>query len=148
MDELRARNLLQAYNLVTVNGCINNLQDMQGKIYHIPNFCINDPYFEKEIKEEEDKHISKKINIKLLDVYKNKLFNIEIDDIATGLQVKQQFCKLSNLNTCVNNVRAFFGGTEINDDTSLYRYNIKSNYTIMLMVKPVDNNTESSNNGD
>jgi hypothetical protein len=138
MDEIRARNLLQAYNLTPVDGCINDLQDSQGKSYHIPNFCINDPYFEKELKSEEEKHISKKLNIKLNEVYGNKTYSLEVEDKLTGLELKQQFCKLINISS-TKPIRAFFGGTEILNENSLYRYNIKSNYTIIIMIKDQSN---------
>jgi hypothetical protein len=138
MDEVRARNLLQAYNLVTIEGCINNLQDSQGKTFHIPNFCINDPYFEKELKNEEEKHISRKISIKLYEVYSNQTYSVEIDDNVTGFELKKQFCKLANVNKPIDNIRAFFGGAEILNGNSIYRYNIKSNYTIILMIKEQD----------
>ena len=36
-------------NLKALKGCINLIQDNEGIIYRVPNFCINQPYFEKEI---------------------------------------------------------------------------------------------------
>ena len=45
----RALNLLQTNFMSTANGCINLIQDSNKKYYKIPNFCINDPYFEKNI---------------------------------------------------------------------------------------------------
>ena len=49
-DELRASILLEEYNIQTVNGCINHLVDSKGNYYKIPNYCINDPYFVKNLK--------------------------------------------------------------------------------------------------
>ncbi len=45
----RARNLLKTNNLKVAKGCINLIQDNDGNMYRIPNFCINLPYFEREI---------------------------------------------------------------------------------------------------
>lgn len=45
----RAKNLLKTNNLKALKGCINLIQDNEGIIYRVPNFCINQPYFEKEI---------------------------------------------------------------------------------------------------
>jgi hypothetical protein len=137
MDELRARNLLQAYNLQTVNGCICDLQDSNGKHYHVPNFCINDPFFEKEIKQEDSQHIAKRIKVKLHELYNNKFNEVEVEDSITGFELKEKFCKLNGVSD-VSKVRAFFGGTEIENDNSVYRYNIKSGYTIMIMIKKDD----------
>ena len=57
----RARKLLQASNLKLVNGCINFFNDNEGNVYKIPNYCINQPYFEKELE-----------NVQNLDVVENK----------------------------------------------------------------------------
>ena len=51
-DESRSSLLLKEYNIKPVNGCINHLVDSKGNYYKIPNYCINDPYFEKIIVDE------------------------------------------------------------------------------------------------
>ena len=43
--------ILEEYHLTTAEGCINHIIDEEGNHYHIPNYCINDPYFEKEAME-------------------------------------------------------------------------------------------------
>ena len=48
-DESRSSLLLEEYGIKPVNGCINHLVDSKGNYYKIPNYCINDPYFEKII---------------------------------------------------------------------------------------------------
>ena len=47
-DELRASILLEEYQIKPVDGCINHLIDSNGNDYKIPNFLINEPYFEKK----------------------------------------------------------------------------------------------------
>ena len=49
-DSVRAENLLLALKLTPYAGCMNHLVDSSGKEYIVPNFCINDPYLEKEVK--------------------------------------------------------------------------------------------------
>ena len=49
LKSARARNLMKTNNLKVVKGCINLIQDNDGNMYKIPNFCINLPYFEREI---------------------------------------------------------------------------------------------------
>jgi hypothetical protein len=131
MDEVRARSILHAYCLTPVNGCINQLQDSIGKVYRIPNYCINDPYFEKALKLEDKNRPGYNIKVKLYDLYNNKTTNIDINDNISGAELKEKFCGQSDIKD-TNKVRAFFGGTEILDETSLYRYNIKNNYTIIM----------------
>jgi hypothetical protein len=61
---VRGVSLLNSLGIQTVEGCINHLKDKSGNIYRIPNFCINDPYFEKHISEEDDNgRVAKLIDI-------------------------------------------------------------------------------------
>ena len=41
--------MLTLNNIIPLNGCINCCKDLEGNIYKIPNFCINNPYIEKEL---------------------------------------------------------------------------------------------------
>ena len=49
---VRATLILKQLSLEPSQNCINHLVDEKGAHYYIPNFCINDPYFEKQIKED------------------------------------------------------------------------------------------------
>ena len=62
---VRANNLLSANFLTPVNGCLNQIMDNYKKCYLIPNFCINDPYFEKNIISNNinDENINKQIEV-------------------------------------------------------------------------------------
>lgn len=133
MDEVRARSILHAYCLSTVHGCINELQDSLGKTYRVPNYCINDPYFEKTIKAEDPTRPGFNIRIKLYDLYNNKTTFLDVNDNITGEELKKKFCECNNIRD-VKTIRAFFGGTEIQSETSLYRYNVKNNYTIIVSI--------------
>ena len=60
----KSENYLKDNNIVPVYGCINVCQDSQGRIYRIPNFCINLPYFEKQLMEDDGMH-TEELTIKL-----------------------------------------------------------------------------------
>ena len=62
-DELRASLLLQEYEIKTADGCINHLIDSKGNHYYIPNYCINEPYYEKTVLNEKNVE-EKKIKMK------------------------------------------------------------------------------------
>ena len=47
---VRSANLLKQLQLTPLKGCINCTQDQDGKFYYVPNFCINDPFLEKQLK--------------------------------------------------------------------------------------------------
>jgi len=67
--------LLQSNELTLVNGCVNHIKDSEGNEYIIPNYCINDPYFEKDlaINEIPDKA---DLNVMIYNIY--NIYNIVI----------------------------------------------------------------------
>ena len=79
-DEYRANVLLEEYNLTTFTGCINHIVDKKGNHYIIPNYCINDPYFEKEFKIKEGVE-EKNIKINLYEVANNKNSLFEVSNL-------------------------------------------------------------------
>ena len=80
--------VLQKYDIKCADGCINHLIDSNGNDYYIPNYCINDPYFEKELSEEE-KDDEETIEIFLFEVTKNINLKIRISNHRTGKELKQ-----------------------------------------------------------
>ena len=49
-DHLSALGLLTSVDISPIDACINQLIDSEDKIYKVPNFCINDPLYKKELK--------------------------------------------------------------------------------------------------
>jgi hypothetical protein len=110
------------------------LKDGHGNIYKIPNFCLNDPYFEKVITNEAQRsRISNMIQIFLYDLYDNNKIAVRVYDDITGSELKSFYCALVNIDQEKYKIRLIFSGCEIFDDTKLYKYNIKENYTIQIM---------------
>jgi len=46
---VRSVSLLAQNNIIVLGDCINMLQDSDGAEYFVPNFCINDPFLEKDL---------------------------------------------------------------------------------------------------
>jgi hypothetical protein len=136
MDDIRAESIIKSIGLKPLAGCINELRDKNGKIFRIPNFCINDPYFEKIIPIDDEKiqKIPEQIFVNLYNLYLNKYFKVEIYDTFTGKDIKQLYCKLENLDFEEYKIRLFFGGAEVADSHELYKHNVKNDYTIQILV--------------
>jgi len=134
-DEYRANVLLEEYNITTFNGCINHLVDKKGNHYNIPNYCINDPYFEKEYKIQENIE-KKELKINLYEVANNANSILEVNNLITGLELKKLFCKKNNISFDDFNIRMFFSGMEISNEHFLYQYNIKNDFKIQVMRVP------------
>ena len=146
-DELRANMLLEEYGLTTHEGCINHIIDQDGNHYHIPNYCINDPFFERELKTK--KNINEK-NIKIKMFEPSALINEEktVANTMTGKELKELFKKEHNIGDNFN-LRLFFGGMEIKDDNFLYQHHLKNGYKIQVMKLPkieIETKNEKSEN--
>ena len=138
-DEYRANVLLEEYNLTTYDGCINHIVDKKGNHYIIPNYCINDPYFEKEYKIKNDVE-EKKLKINLYEVATNTTSALEVTNLMSGKQLKKLFCEKNKISQNEFNIRMFFAGSEITNEHYLYQYNLKNDYKIQVMRVPKPKN--------
>ena len=140
-DEYRANVLLEEYNLTTFEGCINHIVDKKGNHYIVPNYCINDPYFEKEytIKENVEK---KEFTLNFYEVANNTNTVLQVNNLMSGEELKKIFSEKNNISLNDYNIRMFFAGSEITNQHFLYQYNIKNDYKIQVMrvPKPKDEN--------
>ena len=128
-DESRSSLLLKEYNIKPVNGCINHLVDSKGNYYKIPNYCINDPYFEKIIVDENNVK-EEKIKVKL---YGWKNLEIEINNKLKGKDLKNEIRMKEKIEEG-NIIKLFYKGAEIKDDDYLYKHDLNENYPVMLKV--------------
>ena len=142
-DELRANMLLEEYGLTTESGCINHIIDQDGNHYHIPNYCINDPFFERQYKVKKNIE-EKKVKIKLFEPTGNINEEQTVNNTMTGKELKEFFKKEHNIGDNFN-LRLFFGGMEIKDDHFLYQHHLKNGYKIQVMKLPKIDSTPSQN---
>ena len=130
-DEYRANLLLTKYNIKCFDGCINHLIDSKGNNYYIPNYCINEPYFEKKLSEKE-KYDEETIDIILFEVSNNISLKIRISNHRKGKELKNVFINEAKFNSNCN-IRLFFSGMEIKDEDFLYQHELKNDYKIQVM---------------
>ena len=143
-DELRANMLLEEYGLTTESGCINHIIDSNGNHYHIPNYCINDPFFERQYKIKKNIE-EKQVKIKLFEPTGNINEEKTVSNTMTGKELKELFRKEKDIGDNFN-LRLFFGGMEIKDEHFLYQHHLKNGFKIQIMKLPViDSNSSTSN---
>lgn len=135
-DELRANMLLEEYELTTATGCINHIVDKSGNHYFVPNYCINDPYFEKQY-EVKDKDDVKKVDyvLHLYECTSNTNIKVSVSNTITGKELKSIFKEQAKLDDDIR-LRLFFSGMEITDDHFLYQHNLMNGYTVQVMKLP------------
>jgi hypothetical protein len=135
MDETRSINVLKKNELFPVNGCLNILIDKNKNFYFIPNFCINEPFFEKKFNTDKIKKENEKI-IKLI-LYETSLSicdEFEVSNMISGKELKNIFAKKEGINLIKTKLRVFFGGSEILDEHILIQHNIDDGYKIQFMI--------------
>lgn len=116
-------------------------------IYHVPNFCICDPYYEKDfdgyekLYNEVDDRI---IKIKILYKNNNKEYDIKIRNKCTGFDLKHLLARILDLDSRENNFRIIYKGQEILDTHCMYYHNLKDNEKLYVLSTIKGNNRSRS----
>ena len=132
-DEYRSAILLEECGYHLVDGCINHLIDKDSNEYKIPNYCINDPYYERQL-EDKNKYIEEKIITIKFYSYGNKYISIDIKNKLTGKELKNLYKKNQNLDYS-KKVRLFIYGIEIKDEDLLFQHNLNEKKPIFVIIK-------------
>ena len=133
-DEERANLTLGQYNFEVAENCVNHIIGNNGEHYYVPNYCINDPYFEKELKEKLGGNDNKFINIDLFNVTKNEKNNINVSENITGKELINLYKKMKNLEDNMLDIRLLYGGGIIREDETLYQHMVKDGDFIQVSI--------------
>ena len=134
LDEPRDIHYLKHFKIEPINGCINECRDQDGNIYRTPNYCINDPYFERELKENDNNNIkNEELKISIYR-YGNIKFELKVSNTLRGKDLKEECRQHENLKENLN-IRIFICGVELNDDQYLYQHNISEDKPIYLITE-------------
>jgi uncharacterized ubiquitin-like protein YukD len=132
-DHITAEEFLYKNKIKTLEGCINMCTDEQGYIFRVPNYCINDPYFQLELLSKE-KTKGDILEIKLYDVLNQKQINLSVPDSATGKELIQKFVNEENIDLTKNKIRLIFGGGIIKENETLFQHKVKNGFIIQVCV--------------
>ena len=130
-DHINAEDFLYKNNIKTLKGCINNCLDEQGKLYRVPNYCINDPTFQLELLNN-DNSKKEKINIFLNDVASQVKKNYKVFDDITGKELIGMYCDDENIDKNKFNFKLIFGGGIIKENETLFQHKVKNDYVIQI----------------
>ena len=140
-DHIKAEEYLFKKGFTTLDGCINNCVDQEGNVYIIPNYCINDPYFEYEILPKDDqneKHNTTELKIEIMNLYKNENDMITVKESTKGSELKELYSKFKNIDLKKNKLRFIFAGALIKDEDMLYQHKISSGFVIQVVINPIE----------
>ena len=130
-DEERANMTLGRFNFEVAENCVNHIIGSHGEHYFVPNYCINDPYFEKELKNEDVPE--KKIKLFLYDVSSDTTVEETFSNHDTGEKIKNKFIQEAKIKENEYKIRLFFSGSEIKNSESIYQHGIEDNFKIQVM---------------
>ena len=128
-DELKASLLLNEYNIKPLKGCINHLIDENGNEYKVPNYCINDPYYVKDL--DNTNIVEEKIKIRFYGNQQN--FKLEVNNKITGKELKNEIIKYLHLEEN-KKIRLFEGGAEIKDNELLSQHKLSADKPVFLVI--------------
>lgn len=131
---IKAEEYLSKFNFKTLDGCINMCVDPEGNIYRVPNYCINDPYFELELLPKNGGENNKFINIILFDVTKKDKINLNISENTTGAEIIQYYAEQKKIDLNINTIKLLFGGGIIRNDETLYQHKVKDGQMIQVSI--------------
>ena len=130
-DEERANMTLGRFNFEVAENCVNHIIGSHGEHYFVPNYCINDPYFEKELKKEEVKE--KKVKLFLYDVSSDTAVEETFSNHDTGEKIKNKFIQEAKIKENEYKIRLFFSGSEIKNSDCIYQHGLEDNFKIQVM---------------
>ena len=132
---IKSEEYLACHNFRTLDGCINmcvNLED--NSIFRVPNYCINDPYFELELLPKEGGNSSNVINVVLYDVTGKQKLNLNVNENTKGEEIINYYSNHNKRDSTKNKIRLLFGGGIIKNDETIYQHKVKNGDMIQVSV--------------
>ena len=135
LDEPRDIHYLKHFHIEPINGCINKCKDEEGIIYEIPNYCINDPYFERNLTNiNSEPTIEKNLNMRFFKYGKDEPIILEINNKISGKELKDQYRKQEKLDDNTK-LKMIVSGVEIKDEENLYQHNLTEDKSIYVIIQ-------------
>ena len=139
LDEADAKKILEENDMICVQNSIQNTYNklQPSYIYHLPNFVISDPVYEREFTNYEDVYDQIEdniINVKLNHVSQGRTYDVRVRNKDTGFDIIHKFIKLSKIDNRLYSIRVFYGGQEIEETHCVYYHQIKNGDMLQILT--------------
>jgi len=135
LAEPRNIHYLKLFHIEPINGCINKCKDEEGNIYEIPNYCINDPYFERNIIDKNiELTIERNLKMRFFKYGKDEPIVLEVNNKISGKELKEQYRKEEKLDDNTK-LKMIVSGVEIKDEENLYQHNLTEDISIYVIIQ-------------
>ena len=131
---IKSEEYLAEKNFRTLDGCINMCVDPEGNVYRVPNYCVNDPYFELELLPKSGGNNNNIINIILFDVLRKQKNSLKISENTNGEEIIKYYANINKIDLQKNTIRLLFGGGIIRNDETLYQHKVKDGQMIQVSI--------------
>ena len=108
--------------------------DPEGNVYRVPNYCVNDPYFELELLPKSGGNNNNIINIILFDVLRKQKNSLKISENTNGEEIIKYYTNINKIDLQKNTIRLLFGGGIIRNDETLYQHKVKDGQMIQVSI--------------
>jgi hypothetical protein len=132
---------LKTHNLIIIGDCLNLCMDNKGNYYELPNYIINDPYFEKELLNDSENINNEFIDIILMNFQDNLKTKVNICTNLTFNEVKLKYSEIEKIDLKRFRLKFYFGGSELKEDQQIFMYKIKSGYTIQVLKNEINDSS-------
>lgn len=135
-DHLSALGILTSVDIQVLDGCISQTVDNEGNVYKIPNFCINDPLYKKELKKIEESGVGVNILINIVDIFNpSKSTTVKIQSNISCGELKRCFAQAKNISLEKYKIRALYNGSEVLDEHLLSQHSIGNNSKVQFVIQ-------------
>ena len=132
LDEPRSVYYLEHFQIEPINGCINHCKDKEGNIYEIPNYCINDPYYERDIQKNTKEQIEEKeLRVRIVKRGEKEPLFLMVNNKLSGKELKEKYRICNSLDNNIK-IKMFIYGVEIKDEDYLYQHNLTEDKPIFI----------------
>ena len=138
-DHLTAATILESSEIQVVGGSITRCKDIDGHIYEVPVFVVNNPveFFSKRPKKppKPKPPIESVVAIKLRQPGKPEDCALEVETSKTVGELKALYAEQEAVNA--EAVRLFYCGRELQDAQTLASYELRSQVVVQVFAKPL-----------
>ena len=111
---------------------INNLIDKKGNKYKIPNYCINNPYYERNFAKDYNKR-KKNIKVKFYSYEGKHFIKLDIESQWISKELKEKYKELEKIEQD-KKVKFFIYEIEIKDEEYLYQHYLNEEKPIFVII--------------
>ena len=116
-----------------VDYSLQKLKDKQGNVFFIPNYILNEPYYERQ----EIKPKDGKVTLVLVNFFENAKVKIDILSTLTVKDLMDEYVKITEI-TGNYKLRLFVNGFEMKAEEIIGSYKMNENQIVQVSIRKLN----------